>query len=208
LKNRIVAAVVVLFVVGILRSAGHADAFNVTVNTSPITGMSGFVVFDFLGGSPVFNNTATVSGFASDAVLGSSTNSGAVTGTLVPGPLTLTDTAFLSEWNQGVSYGTTISFQLTLSTNFIVGGIPDEYSFFLEDSTGTPFMTSDPTGADSLFAIDITGSPLSPSVFTSASASATVTPVQTTVPEPSTFRLTFPALLVGLMRGYKRLTQS
>jgi hypothetical protein len=75
--NRFVAAGFVLLMVGFFWSASHADAFNVTVTTTaPISGSSGFVVFDFVGGSPVFNNTASVSGFASDAIPGSATSSG------------------------------------------------------------------------------------------------------------------------------------
>ena len=206
MRKGILVAAITASLSGWLCPASPADAFNVSVTTTPIQGMSGFVVFDFIGGSPVFNNNATISGFTSDATLGSATTSGAVSGTLTPGPLVLSDTAFLSEWNQSATFGTAMSFQLRLDTNFVSGGIPDEFSFFLEDSTGTPFPTSDPTGANALFVVDITGSPLSPEVFTSSSASASVTSVST-VPEPSALCLMLYAIGFAGTLARKGLTQ-
>jgi hypothetical protein len=202
MRNYIVAAAIVLLVSCLLCPVSQADSFEVTITTTPIQGQSGFAVFDFIQGAPVLNNTVTVSGFTSNALLGAFTRTGAVSGALVPGPMTLSDSAFLSEFSQGLTYGTTMSFILTLTTNTSLGGIPDEFSFFLEDSAGNPFLTSDPTGADSLFAIDITGSPLDPFVFTSNFATATVTPL-TPVPEPSAVGLTSSSLVIlALMLGY------
>jgi hypothetical protein len=195
MRNHIVAAAIVLLLSCLLCPVGQADSFDVTITTVPIQGQAGFAVFDFIQGAPVLNNTVTLSGFTSNGVLGAFTTTGAVMGTLVPGPMTLSDSAFLSEFSQGLTYGTTMSFILSLTTNSSLGGIPDEFSLFLEDSTGTPFPTSDPTGADSLFAIDITGSPLDPQVFTSDFASVTVTPV-TPVPEPSAVGLTSSSLVI------------
>ena len=48
------------------------------------------------------------------------------------------------------------------------------------------FSTSDPTGADALFAIDLNGADTTPSVFTSDFATASVQPAHPSVPEPST----------------------
>lgn len=206
MRKRILVAVTVALLCGWLCPASQADAFNVTVSTNAIQGQSGFVILDFIGGSLVFNNNATISVFASDAALGSATTSGAVSGTLTPGPLMLSDTAFLSEWNQGVTFGSTMSFKLALDTNFTMGEVPDEFSFFLADSTGTPFSTSDPTGANSLFVIDVNGSPLSPVVFTSDMASATVT--SATVPDASTFSLMLSGIVSALAMRRRRPSQS
>jgi len=174
-KRRILVAGLVLSMSGVVSSTTRAETFNVTVSTAPIQGESGFVTFDFIGGDPGQNNTAVVLAFSSDAVLGSFTTSGGALGTLVSGPLTLSDANLLNEWNQSVTFGSTISFQLSLTTNTVTGGIADEFSFFLLDSNGAPFVTSDPTGADSLFDIDVNSpSPLNPIVFTSSSGSATV----------------------------------
>ena len=203
MKNHVVAAAIVLLVSCLLCPVGQADSFDVTITTVPLQGQAGFAVFDFIQGAPVLNNTVTVSGFTSNAVLGAFTTTGAVMGTLVPGPMTLSDSAFLSEFSQGLTYGTTMSFILNLTTNSSPGGIPDEFSLFLEDSKGNPFPTSDPTGADSLLAIDITGSPLDPLVFTSDYAIITVT--EAPVPEPSGAGLTLSSLIIlALMLWYFR----
>lgn len=194
MRNYIVAATIVLLVSCLLCPVGQADSFDITITTVPIQGQTGFAVFDFIQGAPVLNNTVTVSGFTSNAMLGAFTTTGAVSGTLVPGPMTLSNSAFLSEFSQGLTYGSTMSFVLTLTTNSSMGGIPDEFSFFLENSKGTPFSTSDPTGADSAFVIDITGNPLDPLVFMSDFFTVTVTPVP--MPEPSAVGLTSSSLII------------
>ena len=155
MRTLIVAAGIALLMSCLLCPVSQADSFLVTITTTPIQGLAGSMVFDFMAGAPVLYNTTTVSGFTSDASLESFTTTGAVSGTLVPGPLTLSDTAFLSEMDQSVTFGSTVTFVLTLTTNF-QGGIPDEFSFFLADSEGNPYPTSDPTGANALFAIDAT----------------------------------------------------
>lgn len=203
MRNYIIAAAIVLLGSCLLCPVGQADSFQVTITTDPIQGQAGFAVFDFIQGAPILNNTVTVSNFMSNAMLGSFTTTGAVMGTLVPGPMTLSDSAFLSEFSQGLTYGTTMSFILNLTTNSSMGGIPDEFSFFLEDSTGTPFPTSDPTGADSLLAVDITGSPLDFSVFTSDFATATVTRLE--ADEPSGLGLTSSLLTILIVSlGYTK----
>ena len=194
MKNYVVVGAVALLMSCLLCPVSQADSFQVTITTNPIQGQAGFAVFDFIQGAPILNNTVTVSGFTSDAMLGSFSTTGAVMGTLVPGPMTLSDSAFLSEFSQALTYGTKISFILSLTTNSSMGGIPDEFSLFLEDSTGTPYPTSDPTGADSLLAIDITGSPLDPLVFTSDYAIITVTEVP--LPEPTGAGLTLSSLII------------
>ena len=164
--------------------------FQVTINTTPIAGSPGFLAFDLLGGSPLQGNTASISGFATTGTLGTSSTSGNVTGSLTSQPLVLTTSTFFNEHLQAITFGAGLTtFNLTLSTNFS-GGTPDSFSFFLLDNTLTPFTTSDPTGANALFAIDITNATAAV-VFTSAAATATVTVVQGTnpVPEPATILL-------------------
>jgi hypothetical protein len=168
-----------------IHQATQASTLQVNINTTPLTGATGFLAFDFLGGSPAPNNFATILNFGTNSTLGAASSSGTVSGTLVPGPLVFNDSTFFNEWLQGVTFGSVISFQLSLSTNTIPGGSPDAFSFFLLDSNSLPFATSDPSSANSLFQIDINGQSLTPNVFTSDFASASVNPAQATVPEPS-----------------------
>src|ERR1035438_9312322 len=130
---------------------------NVSANTTPLEGQSGYFAFDFIGGTPVENNTVTISNFTSDATLGTLTPTGGASGSIVPGPGILNDSQFFNELLQAVTFGTTASFTLDLTTNSTSGGLPDAFALYLLDSTQNPFATSDPTGADSLFAINIDG---------------------------------------------------
>ena len=54
-----------------------ADSLNVTVNgTALLQGDAGYLAFDLIGGTPVENNTVTISNFVSDATLGVLTSTG------------------------------------------------------------------------------------------------------------------------------------
>lgn len=171
-----------------------ASTFQVTVNDT-LQNQTGFLAFDFLAGSPAPGNVATITSFTTDATLASASSSGSVTGSLVPGPLTLADTQFFNEWLQGLVYGTSISFVISTGNNISSSGSPDSFSFFLLNDTRNPFATSDPTGADSLFTIDLTGPSTIPDAFTSDFATVTISPSISRTPEP----LSLPLVLVGLL---------
>jgi hypothetical protein len=168
--------------------ATAATTYDVTIDTTPLDTTQGYLAFDFLQGFPVEDNTVTISDFTTDATLGTLTPSGDATGTISPGPGTLDDiNNFFNEFLQEVTFGTTISFNLSLTTNG--APTPDNFSFYLLDSSQFPIITSDPSGADSLISIDITGPGLTPNVYTSADATATVTPAGSSTPEPGSFWL-------------------
>jgi hypothetical protein len=175
-------------------------SLQVTVDTTPLAGVSGFMIFDFFGGNPPQNNVATLTSFATTGALGAgSATFGDVSGSLVPGPLVETANQFVSEWQQAITFGGGLTtFDLDLTTAF-TGSAPDSFSFSLLDSGFNSFPTSDPTGADRLFAIDLVGADTTPDVFTSSSATATVTPLGSggAVPEPNL--LPFAFLGFGLM---------
>jgi hypothetical protein len=174
----------------VTRASADPITLHVSINTTPIAGMSGFLAFDLLGGSPLQGNTATIVGFATTGVLGSSSTSGNVTGSLTSPPLILTTSVFFNEFLQGITFGSGLTtFDLTLSSNFLTGSVPDSGSFFLLDSTFNPFTTSDPTGANALFVIDITNA-TTPIIFTSTFATVTITQGgPAPVPEPVTILL-------------------
>jgi hypothetical protein len=165
-----------------------ATVYNVTVNTTPLNTTQGYLAFDFFQGFPIENNAVTISNFTTDATLGTLTTTGDATGTISPGPGNLDDiNNFFNEFLQEVTFGTTISFNLSLTTNG--ASTPDNFSFYLLDSSQFPIVTSDPTGTDSLISIDITGPGLTPNVYTSADATATVAPAGSSTPEPGSFWL-------------------
>ncbi|NNM00855.1 MAG: hypothetical protein HKO62_08905, partial [Gammaproteobacteria bacterium] len=79
----------------------------------------------------------------------------AVTGTL-PGNVTLPDTAFLwEEYAHDIALGSVLDFTISMSAN-VISGLPADGLSFALLAPGSLFplvMTSDPTGADALFAI-------------------------------------------------------
>jgi hypothetical protein len=197
-----------IFLAAVIAFVGSSPAtanaiFSVNVTTGPLNGVAGYLAFDFLGGTPIENNTVTISGFTSNAALGALTKTGDAFGTISPGPGTMDDTNFFfNEFLQAVTFGTTISFTLNLTTSGAPSGTPDTFAFYLLDSTQNPFLTSDPTGANSLFSINVTGPNLSPAVYTSSSAAATVTPAGISTPEPGSFwMLGVPLLVLIRARG-------
>jgi hypothetical protein len=163
-------------------------AYDVSVNTTGLNGTAGLLAFDLTDGDGVANNTALVSAFATDGTLapGGNTDIGGATGDL-PGDLTIADSSFFNESARGITLGNSLFFRLLL-TNHFAGGAPDEFAFFLLDSTGTTSLvqTSDPTGANALFTVDLTGAPGGIlSVFSSPEIGYSVTPVAPApIPEP------------------------
>jgi hypothetical protein len=166
---------------------------DVIVDTTLLSGTSAILAFDLLDGDPAAN-IATISNFSSDGALGaSSTIGGPVAGTL-PGTVTIADGAFFNEYQQDITLGSTLSFRIDLTSVTTGSPFPDSFSFFILDAFLLPlFTTSDPTGSDSLFVIDIDGSAtgaISTFVATDSPPSATwlVMPV-IPVPEPTTLSL-------------------
>jgi len=203
----------VLLVAGSLAVAGAARAdYQVAIDTSAFLGSTLSMAFDLIDGGPP-SNTLSVSGFASGGTLGAMTPSGGVTGSL-PSGFSLSDSSLFNEYLQNIIAGTNITFTFSASANGpAAGSLPDTFSFFLLDpGTGSPrFNTTDPTGAASLFTLQIDGSAgglLSTyaSSGTVAVATWTVTPVSlaTAVPEPSAGALFAIGGVYLLVAGYIR----
>ncbi len=181
--------------------------YDVTVDTTKLSGTAGYLAFDFFQGSPVQNNSITISAFTTNATLGVLTPTGDAAGTIFPGPGTLDDkSSFFNEFLQAVTFGTEFSFTLDLTTLGSGSAVADNFSLYLLNSSEFPITTSDPSTADSLISIDLTGPTLTPNVYTSTEAAATVTPVTvvTGAPEPSTFWLAGLPLLHLLRRRFTK----
>lgn len=163
----------------------------ITVDTSQLAGTSGQFAFDLIdGGAPA--NTVTLRSFSGNATFGGSSATGGVVGG-VASTVTLSDTSFFNEYVLNLVFGSTFSFVLDASANATTGFAPDAFSLFALDSTGVPLgISTDPTGANSLFLLNI-GDAQGLQLFDSTvvNITAQAEPVGT-VPEPGS------ALLVAI----------
>ncbi len=136
--------------------------YDVAINTSSLTGTGTTFTADFIAGGGTQSNSVTISNFSTDGTLvPGGVNSGSVSGSL-PGTATLTNGTFFNELQQGITLGSTISFELDLTANAPSSGtLPDTFSVFLLDPTASTSLTntSDPTGSDSLLTVQVDGSP-------------------------------------------------
>ena len=170
-------------------TSAHAGNFAVTVTTTPVSGTAGFIAFDMLGGAPLQGNTLVVSAFTTNGSIGTGAGSGSFSGSLA-GSLTLNSaTNFFNEWLQPVVFGTRLSFNFALSEQY-TSGTPDNFSFYLLNSTGQPLGSTDPTGSGAAFSADIRATTV-PAVFTSPSFAVSL------VPEPQSWLLWATALACG-----------
>jgi hypothetical protein len=201
-------------------AAGSARAgsvtYNVSVNTSSLDGSSGYIDSQFNpGGSGALPATAAVSGFVTDGSLQSAAPlnsiSGSVSG-MLPATLTFSNNTIFNDYFEGLSFGNTINFALTLSGPAVgnSGAVGSSFAFSLYDGTGsTPLLTTDPNGSVLTINVNADGTtsvetfPQSPSDNTPV---ATATPVSTTVPEPSTRLVSVTALAVGFAFRRRFLT--
>ncbi len=138
---------------------------DVTVQTQALVGSPAgpfYLDFQLNDGSGLgnANNTATLSefNFGTGSPAGSPITSGGASGDL-GSTISITDSQFLNEFTQSFVPGSTLSFELMLTNHVESGPQPDEFSFFILDSTFTPIPTLDPvTGRDAFIVIDIDSS--------------------------------------------------
>jgi hypothetical protein len=100
--------------------------------------------------------TATLTGFTSDGTLGSTTIMGDVTGSF-PAPVIMTNDQTFNDYLQTFTYGTQMSFDVTLASapNPLVP-IDTTFSFFLYDANGNPISNANSPSGEA-FDINING---------------------------------------------------
>jgi uncharacterized membrane protein len=164
----------------------QAQNYDVTLDTSSLFGTGSTLTFDFISGGGTQSNSVSIVDFSTDgSLLSGGVNSGSVSGAL-PGTVILTNASFFNELQQGVTLGSTSSFQVVATTNAPTdGSLPDTLSVFLLDPTASNSLTStnDPTGSNSLLTLQIDGSSSGSVAGYSSSPTIPVT-VKATVTQP------------------------
>jgi hypothetical protein len=197
--------------------AGWASAspifYDVTVDTSSITGTAGSLDFNFNPG-PLVTQAASLQilNFTSDGALAGDCpcGTGDVSGQL-PATLTFDNGSAFNDYFDDFTFGTTISFDVSLlgaalssPDGVSTSGSTFAFSMFSDLAGTIPVLTSDTTDG---FAVTIGVNLDGTTTPTNFSSEATVTPVGTTsTPEPSSLLLLAAGLatLIGVSRCQKR----
>jgi hypothetical protein len=184
-----IAAAAAILTLSFASSAGADSQYDVTLDTSSLSGTTAALTFDLLSGGGTQSNTISISNFSTNGLITSSSSSGSVTGS-IQGTASLRTPSFFNELQQGVTLGSTISFLLDATTNGpTLGSLNDTFSLFLLDPTASSSLTStgDPTFSDSLLTFQIDGTPngnLAVYSGTSPVVGIKVTPVTSSVSAP------------------------
>ncbi len=199
-----------LFIAAFLCFASVAAAapitYDVTVDSSSISGTAGSVDFNFNPG-PLVTQAASLQilDFTSDgALVGSPTLTGDVAGAL-PATLTFDNGTGFYDYFEGFTFGSTLSFQVSLygpalssPDGVSTSGSTFAFSMF-SDAAGTiPALTADTTDG---FAFTVDVNLDGTTNVTNFSAQTTVVPTTTpAVPEPGTLPLM--AVAIGLWLAF------
>lgn len=168
-------------------------AFNVTVDTSALTGsMANPLYLDFQlndgAGWGDANNTAVISNFkfGGGTAFAPATHFGSAMGDF-SSSVTLTDSTAFNEFYQGFAPGAWLSFTVSLSTQVDDGLTPDLFGFAILDSALSNIATTAP-GSDLFVQVNLDAP--HPTILTYGSLDGAVpAPQVVPVPEPSTYGL-------------------
>lgn len=167
------------------------SSYDFTVNTSSINGQSGYIDLEFNpGASCTGMGSAVVTNWISDATLGAVTTTGDVSG-LLPSAVTMTDTSQFNDYNEALTFGNTIYFDLNLN-----GCSGESFSLsFLQSDDQTPLLTT-----DSLDGYALTADMNSESTLINVSSPDIVVHTDS-VPEPRTLPLLLSAFCLAGLSG-------
>ena len=205
MRNRtIMLAAGSLLAAGFLATAAQAApiTYLVTANTSTVSGQAGFIDLQFNPGVASQGATASISNFATDGTLNAASVqlTGGAAG-LLPGLVTLQNSGALNDYFEGIAFGVSISFDLTLNgpalsapNGTATSGSTFALSFF-DASAVTALLTTDPNGFAGLVDVNLDGSTTPTTFPATANGDPAVTFVVASVPEPSTLLLLAGGLL-------------
>jgi hypothetical protein len=207
---RILPAVLLILA---FRGSALADIiYDVTVNTSSVTGTPGSLDFNFNPG-PLVTQAASLRliSFSSDGSLaGSSMFNGNVSG-ILPATVTFDNGTAFNDYFEGFTFGSTLSFgvdlygpALTSPDGISTSGSAFAFSMF-SDAAGTiPALTTDATDG---FAVTITVNLDGSTTLHNFSTETTVVQL-TAVPEPSSAALLGAIIALGIVCLWHRRTQN
>ena len=201
MRVRMLARIAIALAVAFLAlSQGSAFADNivdVSIDTSGLGSLSDSEIFVFLIGSgdniAHLSNVSLGGGTAGVVDAANSLGSGTNPGNSLASGVVLSDSAeFLNIFAQSFLAGDRLSFVLDLTLNQ-ASVFADQFSVAILDPSGNPITTSDPTGSDTLLAINIDSANPAANVYSDL---VTVTPHELTpVPEASSLSLLGAGLL-------------
>jgi PEP-CTERM motif len=203
-----------LFVLCTATAMANVITYDVTVNTSSISGTTGSLDFNFNPGSLVTQSASLqILDFSSNGTLaGSPELTGDVSGAL-PGTLTFDNGTGFNDYFEGFTFGSTLSFDVSLYGPALsspdgtsTSGSTFAFSMFSDAGGTTPTLTSDTTDGFA-FTVDVNldGSTTVTNYSAETSVVAASGPVGA-VPEPGNVALIGLGLVgIGLVRrGYNR----
>lgn len=191
--------------------------YHVTVDTSPIAGISGNLDFQFNpAGGDALDASVGITNFSTDGTLAAtSTNTGDATGTLPGPPVIIRNTDGFNDLYQGFIYGQSFSFDATFDGLALspVAPIPSSGSGLavsLYDAAATQnFLTTSPDGSVIHLDINQDGStsvtPFADSIGVFR-ASATLVPAS--VPEPSASVLLTLGIILSALLYARQIDQA
>ena len=199
-------AMAVAFLAAMPGAAFGSITYLVTANTSSVSGQMGYLDLQLEPGPATTNLvTANVNNFMSDgALVGSAQTMGNAIGQL-PGALTFDNANTGSDYFQGVTFGNTESFDVTLNGPTPAGGEPSAFniSFYGADQV-TSILSTDTVAGQIL----INGDGSTSTVTIPATPGGTSVVSITATPEPSYIALLIIALTGLIVFGRLRLKPS
>jgi hypothetical protein len=191
---------------GLTAGPVSATSYQISVDTSSVIGTYGYIDLEFNPGNATTQAaTANILNFEPDGAVLDNTNiqtSGDFIGTL-PGPLTAVNDTPYNDYFEGLTFGSVLSFVLTLSGPAIASpngtstaGTTFGVGFY--DINQNSILTDDPSGFAGEVNINLDGT-TAPIVFPNASGGPSVVTIQQ-VPEPSMFWLVAGIIGVLLLR--------
>jgi hypothetical protein len=178
-----------LIIAVIMLAASSAFAslstYDVTINTTSLSGQSGYLYLQYATLNNAVASTATVSSFTTDGVLGAQdtvdvADGAAVNGTL-PGSVVFANTNAVNDYNHAITFGSTISFILSLSnptTSSNSGVSTFSLGLFADALGSTPLLnTGDPNIAGTGILINLNNNGTTSAQSLDSNATATPTPI-------------------------------